>query len=203
MSQNLFNLCPLSPLPFALCLRSILKTQTSHQTSVDECRQVTDKCRRMQTSVDESLDECRRVQTSVDESLDDECRRMQTSHRRMQTSVDKSLDECRRVQTNLDKSLDECRQMQTSLVVAIIEQEATSVCKFSILQFCLLLLLLITVYSLLTSAKPICLFLHLTYVNSNLIDGQKASQRKWETPLRGGWGMDAQLPPSPLPSAKN
>ena len=51
--------------------RSVLKTPTSHQTSVDECQQ-------MQRSVDESLGEPRQMQTSVDESLD-KCRRMQTS----------------------------------------------------------------------------------------------------------------------------
>ena len=31
------------------------------------------------------------------------------------------------------------------------------------------------------------LHIHLMYVNSNLIDAQKASQGKWEPPLRGGW----------------
>ena len=57
--------------------RSILKTQTSHKTSVDDCRRVTDECRRLQTSHQTShqtsLDECRlvtiRVKTSVDKSL--------------------------------------------------------------------------------------------------------------------------------------
>ena len=58
--------------------RFILKTQTSHQTSVDGCRQMQTNHRRMQTSVDESLDECRRIQTSVDESRD-ECRQIYTS----------------------------------------------------------------------------------------------------------------------------
>ena len=105
-----------------------------------------------------------KTQTSYQTNVE-ACRRMQTSHRRMQMSVDESLDECRQVQTSLDESLDECRQMQMSLV-AIMQQQATSVCKCSILQFYQLLLLII-VYSLLTLAKPICLFLHLMYVNSN------------------------------------
>ena len=51
--------------------RSILKTQTIHQMSVDEWRRMQTTHRRMQTNVDES-------QTNVDESLD-ECRQMQVS----------------------------------------------------------------------------------------------------------------------------
>ena len=61
--------------------RSVLKTQASHQTSLDQSR-------RMQTSAGESLDESRQMQTSVDESLD--------KSGRLQMSVD----ECRLVQTN-------------------------------------------------------------------------------------------------------
>ena len=37
-------------------------------------------------------------------------------------------------------------------------------------------------FLLLTLAKLICLFLHLMYVNSNLIDDPKTSQGKWEPP---------------------
>ena len=55
--------------------RSVLKTQTSHQTSLDGCRRgqtsyytSLDECRQVQTSHQTSLDECKRVQTSVNES---------------------------------------------------------------------------------------------------------------------------------------
>ena len=152
--------------------------------SVDECKRVTDECRQVQTSHQTNVDECRQVQTSHQMSVG-ECRRVQTSH-----------------QTNVDESLDECRQMQTSLVVAIIQQQATSVCKFSILQF-YLLLLLITVFSFLKLAKPICLFLHLMCVNSNLIDAQKTSQRKWKAPMCGGGGRGGSPPPPHPPSPQN
>ena len=68
--------------------RSILKTQTSHYTSLDKSRRLQTS---HQTSADESLDKSRRMQTRVDKSLD--------KFRELQTS----LDQCRRVQTNLDK----------------------------------------------------------------------------------------------------
>ena len=80
-----------------LDLGSVLKTQASHQTSLDECRRMETSHRRMQMSLDESLDECRRMQMSVDESLD-ESRRLQTS-----------LDECRQVYTNVDQ----CKRIKT------------------------------------------------------------------------------------------
>ena len=76
--------------------RYILKTQTSNQTSVDECRQMQTIHRRMQTNVDKCRQATRRVQTShqasVDESLEEwnECRRVT---RQVQTNVE----ECRRI----------------------------------------------------------------------------------------------------------
>ena len=124
----------------------------------------------------------RRVQTSVDESQAnvDECRRVQTRH---QTNVDKCRQVTRRVKTSVDESRDECRQIQTIVdesniftlipekvthgpIFLLLQQQATSVCKFSMLQL-YLSLLLITVFSLLILAKPICIFSHLMYVNSN------------------------------------
>ena len=54
-------------------LRSILKPQMSHWTSIDDCR-------RMQTSVEKSLDECRRVQRSRQTNVD-EYRLVQTGSR--------------------------------------------------------------------------------------------------------------------------
>ena len=117
----------------------------------------------------------------------------------MQTNVDKShtnMDECRPAQRSHQTSVDECRQMQTSVDkskknffdpkkgstwghfvdVAIVQQQVTSVCKFSILQF--YLSLLITVVSFLSLAKPICILFHLMYVNLNCIDAQNTSQGK-------------------------
>ena len=44
-----------------------LKTQTSHQTSVDECRRMQTSYRRTQTNVDECRRVTRQVQTNVDE----------------------------------------------------------------------------------------------------------------------------------------
>ena len=129
-----------------IILNSILKARTRHQTSEDECRRVTDEFKQMQMSVDESLDQSRRVQTSHQTSVDesqtnvDECR-MQTSH---QTSADKCRRVTRRVQTNVDK----CKQIKEVFfvsrksdtwshfaVVAVMQQYATSACKFSVLQF--------------------------------------------------------------------
>ena len=43
-----------------------------------------------------------------------------------------------------------------------------------------------------------CLFLHLMYVNSNLIDAQKTLQEKWEAPLRGGWKTNSPTKPQDI-----
>ena len=129
-----------------IILNSILKAQTRYQTSEDECRRVTDECKQMQMSVDVSLDQSRRVQMSHQTSADDsqtnvdECR-MQTSH---QTRVHECRRVTRRVQTNVDK----CKRIKEDffvsrksdtwshfVVVAVMQQYATSACKFSVLQF--------------------------------------------------------------------
>ena len=80
-------------------------------------------------NTDESLDECRRMQTSVDKSLD-ECRDCRRFTRRMQTNVD----ECRRIKKHFFDS----RKSDTwshFVVVTIMQQQTTSVCEISILQF--------------------------------------------------------------------
>ena len=135
--------------------RSILKTQTNHQTSVGESQTNVEECRRVQTSYQTSLDKCRRVtgrvQTSVDESLGE--------YRQMQMSVDESI-----FFTFIPEKSDTWFHF---IVVAIILQQTSSVCKFSILQFYLRLLLL-AMFPLLTLAKPIYQLFHLMYVNLNL-----------------------------------
>ena len=98
---------------------------------------------------DESLGKFRRVQTNEDESQTnvDECRRVQTSH---QTNIDECIQVNRRVQRNVDKYRRiknfyvDSRKSDTwshFFVVANMQQQATSLCKFSILKFYLLLLL--------------------------------------------------------------
>ena len=73
--------------------------------SLDECRRVTDECMQVQTSVDESLDECRQMWASVDKS--------------------------KIFFFNSRKS----DKWSHFVVVAIMQQQATSVCGLSILQF--------------------------------------------------------------------
>ena len=51
-------------------------------------------------------------------------------------------------------------------------------------------------FSLLTLAKPICLLLHLMYLNLNWIDPQKSSQEKSNVPPTSR--VEAQLPPQSL-----
>ena len=43
-------------------------------------------------------------------------------------------------------------------------------------------ILLLAIFSLLALAKPICLSVHLMYMNSNRIDAEKSSQGKRESP---------------------
>ena len=153
-----------------IILNSILKARTRHQTSEDECRRVTDEFKQMQMSVDESLDQSRRVQTSHQTSVD-ECRRV--------------TDECRRVtrqvQTNVDASLDECRQMQTSVnkskryslfrekvthgpILLLLQLCNSTPHRHANFQFCSFICDYyphnLTMFPLLTLAKPICLLFH-------------------------------------------
>ena len=148
---------------------------TSHKVLHIKCTSFTSKKAISSRNTDESPDECRRVQTNI---VTDECRRMQTNVgkcrqviRRMQMSVNELIDECRGVQTSHQTSAERCRRVQTNqnfyldlrkgdmrfhfVVVPVMQQQATSVSKFWILQFCLLLLP-ITVFLFLT--KPISYF---------------------------------------------
>ena len=71
------------------------------------------------------------------------------------------------------------------------QQQATSVCEFSIF---VVLSVITAPHNVLTSAKSIWLLFHLMYVKSNWIDAQKISQGKREATLREGG--------SPTPPAK-
>ena len=137
------------------------------QYYIGHCTQISSK------NTGKSLDECRREQSNINElqASVSECRRVQKSH---QTNVDECRQVIRRVWTSVDQSLDQCRQMQMSVdeskIFTLIPEIVAYGPIFLLLQFCnsrprryanrffYLLLLLITVFSLLTLAKPICLF---------------------------------------------
>ena len=116
----------------ACCWRFILKTQASHQTSVDECREVT---RPVQMNVDESQSNVDEHQTSVEE-----CKRVQTSQQTTvdeYVSVDESLDGCRQCRFVGKSKIWQSDTCSHFVVVVSMQEQATYICKFSILQLAL------------------------------------------------------------------
>ena len=120
--------------------RSVLKTQTSHQASVDKCR----SHRRLQKNVAE----CRRVT------------------RRVQTNGDESLDQCRQVETSHQTSIDECRRVQTNQFFSFISEKVISGPILLLLQLCNSRPHWYTNFQF--GNFQICLLLRLMYMNLNL-----------------------------------
>ena len=92
-------------------------------------------------------------------------------------NVDELPDECRRVTRRVQTNIDECRRIEIFTlisesdtwshfsVVAIMQHKPHQYLDFQFYSF--IYYYCSSVFSLLTLAKPICLFLHLTYVYSN------------------------------------
>ena len=104
----------------------------------------------------------------------------------MQTNVDKSetnVNECRRIKIFFFDS----KKVTHGPILLLLQLCNSRPHRYANFQFCSFMwLLLLTIFLLLTLAKPICLLFHLTYVKSNWIYAQKNSEGKREAPLRGG-----------------
>ena len=138
----------------------------------------------------------RRISSKNTEKSLDKCGRIQTSYTRLQANVGQSRRVTRRMQASVDQSLDECRQMQMSVdqskISTLIPEIVAHGPIFLLLKLCnsrphrcanwqfYLLLLLMTVFSFPTLAKPICLF-NVRELELNWCS--KDQSRKMEDPL--------------------